>query len=96
MPSHGIVIVKDNCLREHKALMGINVIFGCWEQLFKDPDRLCPNPQVQNFGREWNNVFTECRRVQAATMKEQREGTVRVACCYAVTVPAQSEAPLWA
>ncbi len=96
MPSRGIVIVKDDCLRGHKALMGMNVILNCWEQLFRDPDRLCPNPQVQNFGKEWDNVFADCRRIQAAATREQWEGTARVACRYAVTVPAQSEALLWA
>lgn len=96
VPSRGIVIVRDDCLGEHKALLGMNVIWGCWDQMFKDRNRLCPNPQVQNFGKEWDKVFADCRRIQAAGIKEQWEGTARVACRYAVTVPAQSEALLWA
>lgn len=40
-------------------------------------------------------MFTDCRTIRTAVAKEQWEGTARVA-CYAVTVPAQSEALLWA
>lgn len=96
VPSRGVVIVKDECLGEHRALLGMNVIWGCWDQMFNDRDRLCPNPQVQNFEKEWENVFADCRRIQAAEAKEQWEGTTRVACRHTVTVPAQSEALLWA
>lgn len=96
VPSRGIVIVRDDCLGKHKALLGMNVIWGCWDQMFNDRNRFCPNLQVQNFGKEWEGVFADCRRIQAAEAKEQWEGTARVACRYAVTIPALSEALLWA
>lgn len=31
----GVVIVRDQCLGAHRALLGMNVISECWEELFR-------------------------------------------------------------
>ncbi len=75
------------------ALLGMNVITDCWEELFQArPIRTAPPAEK----REWERIVADCRRVHTATSQGDREGTGRVACRYALSIPARSEAVIWA
>ncbi|KAG1960358.1 interleukin-1 receptor accessory protein-like 1-A [Pimephales promelas] len=88
----GVVIVRDHCLGNHRALLGMNVILDCWEELFQGrPARMSPSPAKQ----DWDRILADCKRVQAANHIEEREDIGRVACRYALSIPAQSETVLW-
>lgn len=96
VPAKGVVIVKDHCLGSHKALLGMNVISCCWEELFQQHQGLQPRANTKASVKEgWENVFADCRRIAAATA-QPRVDTARVACRYALTIPAHSEALVWA
>lgn len=41
-------------------------------------------------------MLADCRRIKAAEAQKQQRDVTRVACRYAVTVPAQFEALVWA
>uniref|UniRef100_A0A8C2JKG0 ribonuclease H n=1 Tax=Cyprinus carpio TaxID=7962 RepID=A0A8C2JKG0_CYPCA len=43
-------------------------------------------------GQEWDRIRADCRRVCLAEQQGDRESTGRVACRYALSIPAQSEA----
>ncbi|KAG1936037.1 interleukin-1 receptor accessory protein-like 1-A [Pimephales promelas] len=88
----GVVIVRDHCLGNHRALLGMNVILDCWEELFRGPPaRMSPSPAKQ----DWDRILADCKRVHAANHIEEREDIGRVACRYALSIPAQSETVLW-
>ncbi|KAG1940729.1 interleukin-1 receptor accessory protein-like 1-A [Pimephales promelas] len=89
----GVVIVRDHCLGSHRALIGMNVISECWEELFRN--RLAQIPSVPE-QKEWEHILADCRRIQAANCEEDRETVGRVICRYGLAVPAQSEAVIWA
>lgn len=36
VPERGAVIIRDQCLGAHRALLGMNVISACWEALFQN------------------------------------------------------------
>lgn len=87
------MIVRDTCLGAHRALLGMNVITECWEELFKArPTPLAPGEEK----REWDRIVADCRRVRMADAQRNRESVGRVVCCYALSIPAQSEAIIWA
>ncbi|XDV39819.1 hypothetical protein PO909_009005 [Leuciscus waleckii] len=88
----GVVVVRDACLRSHRALIGMNVISDCWEELFRSrPARTA----ATSAGQEWDRIRADCRRVCLAEQQGTRESTGRVACRYALSIPAQSEAVVW-
>ncbi len=71
----------------------MNVITDCWEELFQArPIRTAPPAEK----REWERIVVDCRRVHTASSQGDREGTGRVACRYALSIPARSEAVIWA
>ncbi len=93
VPQKGVVDVRDPCLGTHRALLGMNVITDCWEELFQArPIRTAPPAEK----REWERIVVDCRRVHTASSQGDREGTGRVACRYALSIPARSEAVIWA
>jgi transposase InsO family protein len=93
VPQKGVVIVRDACLGSHRALLGMNVVSECWEEIFRDgPSRAASTSE----GREWSRVRADCRRVCLVESQGNREGTGRVACRYALEIPARSEAVVWA
>lgn len=93
VPQKGVVIVRDHCLGTHKALLGMNVIADCWEELFQArPKKTLPPAERQ----EWERIEADCRRVHMAKARRSQEGIGRVACRYAVSIPARSEAIVWA
>ncbi|KAF4115288.1 hypothetical protein G5714_002777 [Onychostoma macrolepis] len=92
IPQKGVVIVRDSCLGEYRALLGMNVLMDCWEELFRAGP---PRPTSVAEKREWERVVTDCRRVRVASSQPDREDVGRVACRYAVSIPAQSEAVVW-
>lgn len=93
VPAKGIVVVKDHCLGQHRALLGMNVISACWEELFKRGP-VSPHPAKPTPG--WDHILADCRRISHAQVQQEREDTARVACRYALTIPANSEALVWA
>lgn len=77
IPQKGIVVVRDSCLGAHRALLGMNVIMECWEELFRiGPLRTTPLAEK----REWECIVTNCRLVQVASSQRDREDTGLVAC----------------
>lgn len=89
VPQKGVVVVRDTCLGSHRALIGMNVISDCWEELFRSrPARTA----ATSAGQEWDRIRADCRRVCLAEQQGDRESTGRVACRYALSIPAQSEA----
>ncbi len=39
VPARGIVIVRDGCLGTNQALLGMNVISACWEEVCQSHQR---------------------------------------------------------
>lgn len=96
VPGKGVVIVKDHCLGSHRALLGMNVIAFCWEELFRQHQRSRTSAVTKAPAQGgWEHVFADCQRI-AATTAQHRTDTARVACRYALTIPARSEALVWA
>ncbi|KAL7837443.1 hypothetical protein SRHO_G00271540 [Serrasalmus rhombeus] len=97
VPERGVIVAKDSCLGANRALLGMNVISACWEELFAiSKENLSLQSQTKPLGKEWERVFADCRRIRAASLQQQRCDAARVACRYAVTIPAMSEALVWA
>ncbi|KAL7862811.1 hypothetical protein SRHO_G00117950 [Serrasalmus rhombeus] len=97
VPERGVIVAKDSCLGANRALLGMNVISACWEELFANSkENLSLQSQTKPLGKEWERVFADCRRIRAASLQQQRCDVARVACRYAVTIPAMSEALVWA
>lgn len=93
IPGKGVVIVQDHCLGTHRALLGMNVISTCWEELFRTQPSLTQPPTED---REWEAILADCQRIHASRAQWDHEDTGRVACRYALSIPAQSEALVWA
>lgn len=92
VPQKGVIIVQDHCLGAHRALLGMNVLAECWEELF----RARPVPKIPPAERpKWERVVADCRRVQMTKVRRDREEVGRVACRFALSVPAKSEAIVW-
>ncbi|KAG1926021.1 interleukin-1 receptor accessory protein-like 1-A [Pimephales promelas] len=89
----GVVIVKDHCLGTRRALLGMNVIADCWEELFRNGPARRPSREDNS---QWENILKDCHRIHAAGDREDRESVGRVVCRYALSVPAGSEAVVWA
>lgn len=93
VPQKGVVVVRDHCLGVHRALLGMNVLTDCWEEVFRvRPARTTPMAERG----EWERIVADCRRIQMASSQGDREDAGRVACRYALSVPARSEAVVWA
>ncbi|XP_076159467.1 uncharacterized protein LOC143142456 isoform X2 [Alosa pseudoharengus] len=96
VPSRGVVVVRDDCLGTHRALLGMNVIAACWDELFQLKGTPSAMMRRDADAKEWEQVFTDCHRIQAATTQQETTDTARVSCRYAITIPANSEALVWA
>ncbi|KAL1276908.1 hypothetical protein QQF64_023581 [Cirrhinus molitorella] len=93
--ARGIVIVRDGCLGTNQALLGMNVISACWEEVCQSHQRTV-STRVKPQKQDWGNVLADCCRIRAAEAQKQRSDVARLSCHYAVTIPAQSEALVWA
>ena len=96
VPARGVVVVRDAFIGDKKAILGMNVISDCWEELF---NRQHPNSHQTNrtsLEKSWNEIFVDCQRVQAASTRENWQSTARLAYRSHITIPAQSEVLLWA
>ncbi|XP_062402234.1 uncharacterized protein LOC134092766 [Sardina pilchardus] len=74
----------------------MNVIASCWEELFPLKSPPSAGSRRTADAKEWEQVFTDCHRIQAATAQQETTDTARVSCRYAISVPANSEALVWA
>uniref|UniRef100_A0AAV2L2A8 Uncharacterized protein n=1 Tax=Knipowitschia caucasica TaxID=637954 RepID=A0AAV2L2A8_KNICA len=95
VPARGIVVAKDSCVGADKAILGMNVIADCWEELFNK----CQVSSKQSkplLGREWHSVFADCQRIRTVSSADPWKATARLASRTPVTIPAQSEMTLWA
>ena len=93
VPQKGVIIVQDHCLGAHRALLGMNVLADCWEELF----RARPVSKIPPAERpKWECVVADCRRVQMSQVRREQEEVGRVMCRFALSVPAKSEAVVWA
>uniref|UniRef100_A0AAV2KUJ1 Peptidase A2 domain-containing protein n=1 Tax=Knipowitschia caucasica TaxID=637954 RepID=A0AAV2KUJ1_KNICA len=95
VPARGIVVPKDECIGADKAILGMNVITDCWEELFTQY-KASPKHSMPPLSREWNTVFIDCQRIRAASNAEPWQATARLASRTPVTIPAQSEMTVWA
>uniref|UniRef100_A0AAV2MFS4 Uncharacterized protein n=1 Tax=Knipowitschia caucasica TaxID=637954 RepID=A0AAV2MFS4_KNICA len=95
VPARGIVVAKDECIGADKAILGMNVITDCWEELFTQY-KASPKHSTPPLSREWNTVFIDCQRIRAASNAEPWQATARLASRTPVTIPAQSEMTVWA
>uniref|UniRef100_A0AAV2JL18 Uncharacterized protein n=1 Tax=Knipowitschia caucasica TaxID=637954 RepID=A0AAV2JL18_KNICA len=95
VPARGIVVAKDECIGADKAILGMNVITDCWEELFTQY-KASPKHSTPPLSREWNTVFIDCQRIRAAANAEPWQATARLASRTPVTIPAQSEMTVWA
>uniref|UniRef100_A0AAV2L847 Uncharacterized protein n=1 Tax=Knipowitschia caucasica TaxID=637954 RepID=A0AAV2L847_KNICA len=95
VPARGIVVAKDECIGADKAILGMNVITDCWEELFAQY-KASPKHSTPPLSREWNTVFIDCQRIRAASAAEPWQATARLASRTPVTIPAQSEMTVWA
>ena len=97
LPNKGVVIVKDDCLGTERAILGMNVIAGCWHELMH---RLHPGeaafraqlpPRAE---RAWVRAFSICRQ---ASMRPALpfQGQVRLLKSDTIVVPAESEILVW-
>uniref|UniRef100_A0AAV2KRN3 Uncharacterized protein n=1 Tax=Knipowitschia caucasica TaxID=637954 RepID=A0AAV2KRN3_KNICA len=91
--ARGIVVAKDECIGADKAILGMNVITDCWEELFTQY-KASPKHSTPPLSREWNTVFIDCQRIRAASNAEPWQA--RLASRTPVTIPAQSEMTVWA
>ena len=91
VPEKGIVNVKDHCLGAQRALLGMNVLAGCWEDLFQGGSPTRTRPTTTPEDQEWEPVIADCRRIQTALAHQERTDTDRAACRYAITIPVCSE-----
>ncbi|XP_062386494.1 uncharacterized protein LOC134074827 isoform X2 [Sardina pilchardus] len=96
VPARGVVVVRDNCLGSHRALLGMNVIAACWEQLFQHQKTAPTATSRATEEKGWEQIFADCQRIYAAATQQERSDTARVACRFAITIPAHSEALVWA
>lgn len=97
VPEKWVVVVRDQCLGTHKALLGMNVITDCWEELFHQQHGTAAATNcAKSDKRSWEKVFIDCHRIAAMTAQQKKIDTARVACQYALSIPAGSEALVWA
>lgn len=84
--------MKDHCLGNRRALLGMNVIAACWEELFKTQHGQTSAHPCASEGHPWGQILADCRRIHATRAQQDSERTARVACRYAIAIPAESEA----
>ena len=96
VPARGIVVVKDDCIGVNKAILGMNVIADCWEELFNKKNSNLTHSRSPFLSKEWDSVFVDCQRIHAASLQDKWQATARLASRSTVTIPAQSEALVWA
>lgn len=96
VPSRGVVIVRDNCLGLNKAILGMNVISACWQELFSQPSASAPTHHHHSLGKEWDAAFADCHRIHATSTLRGKPRTARLAYSHGISIPAQAEALLWA
>lgn len=77
VPGKGVVIVQDHCLGAHRALLSMNVISACWEELFRTQPSLTPRRMG---ARELDAILADCQRIYASRAQWDHEDTGRVAC----------------
>uniref|UniRef100_A0AAV2IZ80 Reverse transcriptase n=1 Tax=Knipowitschia caucasica TaxID=637954 RepID=A0AAV2IZ80_KNICA len=95
VPARGIVVAKDSCVGADIAILGMNVIADCWEELF-NKCQVSSKRSKPLLGREWHSVFADCQRIRTVSSADPWKATARLASRTPVTIPAQSEMTLWA
>uniref|UniRef100_A0AAV2MR25 Uncharacterized protein n=1 Tax=Knipowitschia caucasica TaxID=637954 RepID=A0AAV2MR25_KNICA len=92
VPEGGVVIVEDrHCT--HPLIIGMYVILGCWDAVFK-----CPKTSpLQHLKKQkvWRDAFATCSRIEAVASRDGFLGNVRLASLKSVTVPPRSELLVW-
>ena len=95
----GAIIVKDSCLGPEKAILGMNVIFSCWESLFQGTHpgttafKVTVSPAAHN---HWERAFAVCNSVAQHQLTDGKIGVARMTKNVSVEVPPQSEIVVWA
>lgn len=99
LPEQGVIVVQDDCMDSERALLGMNVIFQCWEAVFQagHPGRYAFRSSLSPFaGRAWEKAFAACRRMQIPSPLVPMQGTTKLHRQAPVSVPPESELIVWA
>lgn len=98
IPARGMVIVSDGCLGSRQAILGMNVISACWEELFvwKVGNPLFFTSQSHPTERAWKTAFVTCQQIHATVPRPGLVGNARLASRHPLTIPAQIELVVWA
>lgn len=63
IPAQEVVIAQDDCVGAETAILGMNGITACWDELFKQGGCNCPflSSQQDPMARDaWLQVFVDC------------------------------------
>lgn len=93
----GVIIVSDDCLGSDRAILGMNVIAGCWHELMRGlhPGEAAFRAQLPpQAERAWGRAFSVCRQASMGP-PPPFQGQVRLLKADVVTVPPESEILVW-
>lgn len=99
VPQKGIVVVEDGCMGADHAILGMNVIAHCWEELArgKHPGLTAFKSLVSPIaGQAWEQAFSVCQRVTATAPTTPFQGIARLPRQPPVIIPPESEMVMWA
>lgn len=99
VPQKGMVVVEDGCMGANHAILGMNVISHCWDELVKGK-----HPGLAAFkslvspvaGQVWEQAFSVCQRVTVAGPAIPFQGVARLPRQPPVVIPSESEMVVWA
>ncbi|KAK6479254.1 hypothetical protein HHUSO_G19953, partial [Huso huso] len=94
IPQRGILVVQDHCLPSTPALLGMNIIQECWEELFqkKQTSKLQGLTCLNDSGRKaWGQVLKVCAKRAGFADKIGRVGFVRTTNRFPLKIPGFSD-----
>lgn len=97
LPKKGVFIVKNDCLGAERAILGMNVIADCWQELMHGlhPGEAAFRAQLPpRAEREWGKAFAVCRQARLEPTP-LFQGLVRLPKSDVVTIPSESEILVW-
>ncbi|MGH0137744.1 UNVERIFIED_CONTAM: hypothetical protein FKN15_053977 [Acipenser sinensis] len=94
IPQRGILVVQDHCLPSTPALLGMNIIQECWEELFqkKQTSKLQGLTCLNDSGRKaWGQVLKVCAKRAGFADKIGRVGFVCTTNRFPLKIPGFSD-----
>ena len=93
----GVFIVNDDCLGAERAILGMNIIADCWQELMHGlhPGEAAFRSQLPpRAEREWGKAFAVCQQASMGPTPPF-QGHVRLPKSETIVVPAESELLVW-